>query len=101
MLLLRKIIRAAPIKSGNIHATPMPILILSLIRLANAPARVGPPEQPKSPASAKSANRSVPLPFTRADAVLKVPGQKIPTEKPASPQPISAITGLGTSNMII
>lgn len=101
MLLLRKIIRATPIKSGNIHATPMPDLILSPASPATAPASVGPPEQPKSPASANNANRSVPLPFTRADAALNVPGQEMPTEKPANPQPRSAMTELGTNVMII
>ena len=84
---------------GNTMAAPIPIRILSFIMLATAPARVGPPEQPMSPASANNANKSVPLPLTNADAVLKVPGQNIPTEKPANPHPRSAMTGFGTNTM--
>ena len=53
--------------------------------------------QPISPASAHSANIAVP-PFGNArDTALNVPGHIIPTEKPHSPQPNSAKTGMRDS----
>ena len=57
------------------------------------PTTVGPAEQPKSPASARNANIAVPPPRILADAKLKVPGHRIPTDKPQIPQPISPSTG--------
>ena len=81
-------------------AAPIPRRIFSWNALASAPAKVGPPEHPRSPANANKANKSVPLPRTFADAMLNVPGQNMPTENPARPQPDKAIKGLGTNTMI-
>lgn len=54
---------------------------------AASPAKVGPREHPASPPSARRAKRGVP-PFGMVlDAVLKVPGQRIPTDRPQMPQP--------------
>lgn len=44
------------------------------------PPNVGPTEQPISPASASIANKAVPPPFMADEALLKVPGHRIPTE---------------------
>ena len=71
-------------------AAPIPILIFPPFADIINPAKVGPPEQPKSPASASKANISVLPPFMPEDAILKVPGQKIPTANPARPHPKSA-----------
>lgn len=53
-----------------------------LIRLTPSimPTNVGPTEQPISPASASIANKAVPPPFMADEALLKVPGHRIPTE---------------------
>jgi len=56
---------------------------------------VGPEEQPKSPARARKANIAVPPPRMEADAILKVPGHMIPTDRPHIPQPISPSAGWG------
>ena len=84
---------------GKIIAAPIPILILPPVADMIAPAIVGPPEHPRSPASASKANMSVPPFFTPDEAMLNVPGQKIPTAKPASPQPSSVITGFCTNTI--
>ena len=47
----------------------------------------GPPMQPRSPARARRANMAVPPPRRATAERLKVPGQKMPTEKPQSPHP--------------
>ena len=58
-----------------------------------SPTNVGPPEHPRSPASASRANMEVP-PFGHPKAdMLKVPGHIIPTESPQSPHPSSANIG--------
>ena len=62
---------------------------------AAKPVSVGPMEQPASPASARNANMAVPPPFRMLAAMLKVPGQKIPTDKPQKAQPTRLSTGLG------
>lgn len=74
-------------------ADNMPIFRLLPQALETNPARVGPPEQPRSPARASKANMAVPPRGIRAEALLKVPGQRIPTEKPHSPQPTRPRTG--------
>lgn len=71
----------------------MPILRLLPQALETNPARVGPPEQPRSPARASKANMAVPPRGIMEEALLKVPGQRIPTEKPHSPHPIRPRTG--------
>ena len=62
----------------------MPILRLLPQALETNPARVGPPEQPRSPARASKANMAVPPRGIMEEALLKVPGHRIPTEKPHS-----------------
>lgn len=56
-------------------AQRMPTRKLSPNALETMPARVGPSEQPTSPAKARRANRAVP-PFRReAEALLKILGK--------------------------
>lgn len=63
------------------------------------PTRVGPPEQPTSPAKASRANIAVP-PFRMVtEALLNVPGQRIPTDNPHSPHPSRLKTGFGLKEM--
>ena len=67
---------------------------------AASPAKVGPREHPASPPSARRAKRGVP-PFGMVlDAVLKVPGQRIPTDRPQMPQPRRLIAGSGDKDTI-
>ena len=66
---------------------------------ATNPARVEPPEQPMSPASAMSANIAVPPPGIDSEAMLSVPGQKIPTENPQTAQPNRPSAGIGASEI--
>lgn len=61
------------------------------------PTNVGPTEQPISPASASIANKAVPPPFMADEALLKVPGHRIPTEKPHTAHPIRFMAGIGTN----
>ena len=64
-----------------------------------SPANVGPPEPPRSPDKASIANRAVP-PFLIVEvALLKVPGQRIPTENPHIAQPARFTQGIGTKAM--
>ena len=67
-------------------AARSPMVMFPPLVLDTIPTSVGPDEQPKSPASAKNANMAVPPPGRDAADMLKVPGQKIPTEKPKVPQ---------------
>ena len=76
-------------KIGNTVAIINPLLMLSLDLPAISPTSVGPAVQPKSPARAK-------LLLAR----LKVPGHNTPTERPQSPHPASAKTGLEQSAAI-
>lgn len=85
--------------AGNIIAARIPILRLLSNRLETSPARVGPPLQPRSPASASIANIAVPPPRIAMEALLYVPGHIIPTEKPHTAQPIRFIAGTGTNAM--
>lgn len=87
------------IKQGKIIAHKIPILRLSLNKPDINPARVGPREQPTSPERASKANKTVPPFFIALDALLNVPGQRIPTENPHRPQPIKFIAGIGTSDI--
>ena len=81
-------------------ANPIPSLILPFVIDITAPARVGPLAQPRSPANARRANIKVPPFFIPEEAILKVPGQKIPTEKPAKPQARRVIVEFGTKMII-
>lgn len=63
------------------------------------PTKVGPPEQPTSPASASNANNAVPPLRNVADALLKLPGHMIPTDNPQTEQPISDKKGDDESDM--
>lgn len=83
------------IKIGKITAHKIPFFKLPPIRSDTMPTKVGPPAQPRSPARAKKANRAVPPLLICTAARLKVPGHRIPTEKPQIPQPMSPITGQG------
>ena len=73
----------------------------SMPPFSDPPARVsvqrltiaGPATQPRSPAKAKRANMAVPPPRRETAERLRVPGQKIPTEKPHSPHPMRERTG--------
>ena len=79
--------------SGNATPTASPAASRPPAALAARPTTVGPAVQPRSPARAMRANIAVPPPGSAATAVLQVPGQKMPTEKPHSAQPMSASTG--------
>ncbi len=74
-------------------AEKIPIFKLLPNQPDTIPTRVGPPEHPRSPASARNANMAVPPPRIEAAARLNVPGHIIPTENPQSPHPISPSTG--------
>ena len=77
-------------------AARIPILRLFPTLLDTKPASVGPPEQPRSPASASNANIAVPPPLMDAEAMLNVPGHMIPTENPQTAQPTRLSIGTGT-----
>lgn len=62
--------------------------------LAIKPTTDGPAEHPTSPAKAIKAYMAVPVFGRVIAAVLKVPGQKIPTEKPQIAHPRRPIIGL-------
>ena len=72
---------------GNAIAAKMPTFKFPPAAPDTNPTTVGPEEQPRSPASAKSANIAVPPRGRRLDALLNVPGHIMPTEKPQSAQP--------------
>ena len=67
-------------------AARMPVFISPVAELIR-PTKVGPPLQPRSPASASMANMAVPPRGRLAVAVLKVPGQRMPTENQQRAQP--------------
>ena len=73
-------------------------MLLSKISAAK-PVTVGPTEQPTSPARARKANIAVPPPGRTPAAMLNVPGQNMPTEKPVSAQPTRLNTGYGESDV--
>ena len=86
---------------GKMIAANIPMLILPFAASATNPARLGPTEQPISPSSARNANIAVPPPGRMPAAILNVPGQNMPTEKPVSAQPIRLNTGYGESDVAI
>ena len=71
----------------------IPVRRLSLNKPEATPTVVGPREQPTSPARASRANMAVPPVRIFALAILKEPGQRMPTDKPQSPQPMSPSIG--------
>ena len=95
----RKAKRPAINKRGKTIAANKPTRRLSSKAPEIKPTKVGPPEQPKSPASARKANIAVPPARISFAAMLKVPGHKIPTESPQSPQPIRPMIGIGTRDI--
>lgn len=85
--------------TGNTIPAKMPILRLSSNALDIVPTRVGPPEHPRSPPSANSANIAVPPLGRAADALLNVPGHMIPTESPQTAQAARLIRGSGIKDI--
>ena len=83
------------ITTGKTIATSIPALRLSAAALDTNPTSVGPPEHPRSPASARRANSVVPPRGIETDAVLKSPGHIIPTENPQSAHPKRFSAGNG------
>lgn len=90
-----------PIRSrtGKMIAARIPLWRSFPNLLEMSPAKVGPPLHPRSPASASRANIVVPPPRIAAEALLKLPGQRIPTEKPHAAQPASPRKGTGISEI--
>ena len=87
--------RTISINTGNMIAESIPVPILPPAASATKPASPGPTEHPTSPASARNANIAVPPPGRILDAMLNVPGQNMPTEKPVSAQPARLRNGYG------
>ena len=85
------------IPTGNTIAKISPSFKLLSFALAMKPTTEGPAEHPTSPARAIKAYIAVPVLGRAIAAVLKVPGQKIPTEKPHTAQPMSPMIGLPDS----
>ena len=85
-----------PISSntGKIIPAKIPIFRLSPKAPDTIPTNVGPPEQPISPPNASNANMAVPPLGKAADALLKVPGHMIPTERPQTAQAIRFNSGI-------
>lgn len=69
------------------NAAASPILRLLPNAAETIPTSVGPAEQPTSPARASMAKSALPPLGQFLVAILNVPGQKIPTDKPQSAQP--------------
>ena len=82
---------------GKIIAAVSPIFRSPPAAPETAPTSVGPVEQPRSPASASSANIAVPPDGYFAAARLSVPGHMMPAARPHSAQPTSEIAGNGAS----
>lgn len=76
-------------------ADAMPRRRFSFALFATKPVRVGPAEQPRSPARARSANIAVPPLSSLFDETLKVPGHIMPTANPAPAMPTNDNTGFG------
>lgn len=89
------------INIGKMSATHKPAFKSPPVLFAIMPTTVGPEEQPRSPARAISAYMAVPPPGSFNAAMLKVPGQKIPTENPQMAQPIRPIIGFPVKAVII
>ena len=85
--------------TGKIRANKIPSLKFPWLLLKIKPTKVGPLEHPKSPANARNAKRAVPPLFKQEEAMLKVPGHKMPTENPQSPQASKLRSGKGEREM--
>ena len=85
--------------TGNTTAASIPVFRLLLNILDTMPVSEGPAEHPRSPPRASSANITVPPLRSAADALLKLPGHIIPTERPHIAQPARFNTGEGTSDI--
>ena len=77
----------------------MPSLRLPDAASDTNPTRVGPAEQPTSPARARRAKSAVPPFLSAADALLKEPGHIIPTDSPQREHPIKETTDEGAREM--
>ena len=86
-------------KIGNMTAARIPFFRSSEAILEIYPTSEGPPEHPRSPASASKANMAVPPFLIAADALLKLPGHIIPTDNPQIPHHIRERTGEGESEI--
>lgn len=80
---------------GKTIPARMPVFKLSFHALDTMPTRVGPAEHPTSPPKASIANSAVPPRGMTDAALLKVPGQKMPTESPHTAQPTRLSAGSG------
>ena len=91
--------RKMPMSSRIGKATParMPSFRLSPRVPETKPTTVGPPPQPTSPPSASSANMAVPPLGSAEDALLKVPGHMMPTDRPHRAQNTRLSPGTGSS----
>ena len=91
---------AASIRSGNTTAAKSPAFNPYCAKLPDtALTTAGPDAQPISPAKASNANSMVPPDGQDRAAILKVPGQRIPTDIPHSAQPASPIAGAGANTV--
>ena len=92
----KKIVKVS--KTGKIKAARIPIFKFPLHIPDTIPTRLGPPEQPISPPKARSANKAVPPAGSAFDALEKVPGHMIPTDRPhrAHPARLKTRTGINT-----
>ena len=86
-------------RSGNISPAKMPRFRSSPKVLDTIPTKVDPPEHPRSPANAISANMAVSPRGKPADALLNVPGHMIPTDRPHTAYPSNPTTGFEASAM--
>ena len=87
-------------KTGNTTANKIPAFKLSSIAPEIIPTSVVPPEHPRSPPSASSANIAVPPAGSDAAALLKVPGHRMPTDRPQMAQAIRLTAGTGTKTIV-
>lgn len=93
------ILREMNMNTGKTIDIRIPDEMLPPRRSAAKPVRVGPAEHPTSPARARNANIAVPHEGRSFAAMLNVPGQNIPTEKPQSVQPARLNAGYGESDV--
>ena len=94
---ISRIINAATSKIGNTTAASSPVFRESPLAPDTNPTSVGPPEHPRSPPNASSANIADPPPGNSRAARLYVPGHMTPTAKPQAAQPISPNAGIADS----
>ena len=87
--------RISAMTSANGKTLPasIPVWSRSPACAVTVPTRLGPMAPPRSPDIASKANRAVPPWGRRGEVMLRVPSQRIPTEKPQKMQPSRPITG--------